>query len=87
MTVNKNAVPFDPEKPLVTSGIRIGTPAITTRGMKEPEMREIADMIHRVIADLGNTTVEMAVANDVKSLCKRFPLYAARLAKSEKVSA
>lgn len=87
MTVNKNAVPFDPEKPLVTSGIRIGTPAITTRGMKEAEMREIADMIHRVIADLGNTTVEMTVANDVKSLCKRFPLYAAWLAKSEKVSA
>lgn len=79
MTVNKNAVPFDPEKPLVTSGIRIGTPAITTRGMKEIEMKEIADMIHRVIADLGNTSVESAVAQDVKSLCARFPLYSARL--------
>lgn len=85
MTVNKNAVPFDPEKPLVTSGIRIGTPAITTRGMKEPEMVEIADMIHRVIADLGNTSIEQAVAADVKSLCKRFPLYTARLAESEKL--
>jgi glycine hydroxymethyltransferase len=83
ITVNKNAVPFDPQKPLVTSGIRIGTPAITTRGMKEPEMREIADMIHRVISDLGDTTVEQTVANDVLALCRRFPLYASRLRESE----
>jgi glycine hydroxymethyltransferase len=82
MTVNKNAVPFDPEKPLVTSGIRIGTPAITTRGMKEPEMVAIADMIHRVIADLGNTSVENAVANDVRALCARFPLYQGRIRES-----
>jgi len=83
MTVNKNAVPFDPEKPLVTSGIRIGTPAITTRGMKEPEMVVIADMIHRVIADLGNTAVEQAVAKDVQTLCQKFPLYTSRLNESE----
>jgi len=80
ITVNKNTVPFDPQKPLVTSGIRIGTPAITTRGMKEPEMRTIADLIHRVIANLGDTSVEQAVASNVLALCKRFPLYARRLA-------
>jgi glycine hydroxymethyltransferase len=79
ITVNKNTVPFDPQKPLVTSGIRIGTPAITTRGMKEPEMRTIADLIHRVISNLGDASVEQAVASDVLALCKRFPLYARRL--------
>lgn len=86
MTVNKNAVPFDPEKPLVTSGIRIGTPAITTRGMKEPEMQAIADMIHRVIADLGNTSVENAVANDVRALCALFPLYQERIRESAPIT-
>jgi glycine hydroxymethyltransferase len=79
ITVNKNTVPFDPQKPLVTSGIRIGTPAITTRGMKEPEMRTIADFIHRVISNLGDAPVEQAVAADVLALCERFPLYAQRL--------
>ncbi|HWO55987.1 MAG TPA: serine hydroxymethyltransferase [bacterium] len=79
ITVNKNAVPFDPAKPLVTSGIRIGTPAVTTRGMKEAEMIQIADMIHQVIADLGNSTVERKVADEVMALCARFPLYASRL--------
>ncbi len=80
ITVNKNTVPFDPQKPLVTSGIRIGTPAVTTRGMKEAEMRSIADLIHRVISKLGDTAAEEAVASDVLALCKRFPLYERRLA-------
>ncbi len=84
ITVNKNTVPFDPQKPLTTSGIRIGTPAVTTRGMKEPEMRTIADLIHRIIANLGDTSVEQAVAADVLTLCQRFPLYARRLQETEK---
>jgi glycine hydroxymethyltransferase len=79
ITANKNAVPFDPEKPLVTSGLRIGTPAITTRGMKEPEMRQIGEFIDRVISGLGDESVERAVAADVATLCARFPLYKSRL--------
>jgi glycine hydroxymethyltransferase len=79
ITVNKNAVPFDTQKPLVTSGIRIGTPAVTTRGMKEADMQQIADLIHRVIAKLGDATTERQVADDVLHLCERFPLYASRL--------
>ncbi|MBI5868205.1 MAG: serine hydroxymethyltransferase [candidate division Zixibacteria bacterium] len=79
ITVNKNTVPFDPQKPLVTSGIRIGTPAVTTRGMKEAEMKAIADFIHRVISKLGDTSAEESVASDVLALCKRFPLYERRM--------
>jgi glycine hydroxymethyltransferase len=79
ITVNKNTVPFDPQKPFVTSGIRMGTPALTTRGMKEPEMKEIAAMIDRVISNLGNEDVYAEVKKEVLALCKRFPLYKERL--------
>jgi glycine hydroxymethyltransferase len=75
VTVNKNAVPFDDKSPLITSGIRIGTPALTTRGMKEPEMRMVAAFIHRVLSHLGDTHVYAAVAADVEHLCRQFPLY------------
>jgi len=85
ITVNKNTVPFDPAKPLVTSGVRIGTPALTTRGMKEPEMVQIADFIHRVIKNLGDASTEKQVADDVFALCKRFPLYARRLQNEREV--
>jgi glycine hydroxymethyltransferase len=78
ITVNKNTVPFDPAKPFVTSGIRIGTPAITTRGMKEPEMEKIAEFIDRVIRNLGNKELYAEVAEDVIELCYRFPLYVGR---------
>ncbi len=73
ITVNKNAVPFDKEKPFVTSGIRVGTPAITTRGMKEGEARKIAVLIAEVI-EKREACFE-SVNMEVAALCKRFPLY------------
>jgi glycine hydroxymethyltransferase len=75
ITVNKNTVPFDPEKPFVTSGIRIGTPAVTTRGMGPKEMTEIARMITRVIKNMNDDAVIAQVRKDVSALCERFPLY------------
>jgi glycine hydroxymethyltransferase len=75
MTVNKNAVPFDDKSPLITSGIRIGTPALTTRGMKEPEMNEVASLIDRVLTNMGKTDLYSAVAREVEALCSGFPLY------------
>jgi glycine hydroxymethyltransferase len=79
ITTNKNTVPFDPQPPLVTSGIRIGTPAVTTRGMKEPEMKQIAGFIDRVIKNVENQQVFAEVKADVEKLCDRFPLYAERI--------
>jgi len=75
ITVNKNMVPFDDKSPMVTSGIRIGTPAMTTRGMKEPEMEIIGDLIDRVIRNIGNEGVYESVRGCVRELCTRFPLY------------
>jgi len=72
ITVNKNAVPFDTQPPMVTSGIRIGTPAMTTRGMKENEMFLIANLIDRVLSDIDNVRVKQQVLRDVNELCKKF---------------
>jgi glycine hydroxymethyltransferase len=72
ITVNKNAVPFDTQPPMVTSGIRVGTPAMTTRGMKEEEMVIIAELIDRVISNIDNVQVKQQSLNDVKELCKKF---------------
>lgn len=74
ITVNKNLIPFDPEKPMVTSGLRIGTPALTTRGMKEAEMVKVAEWIHRVVSDVENADVQTAVKAEVQELTKQFPL-------------
>ncbi len=79
VTVNKNGIPFDTKGPTVTSGIRLGTPAVTTRGMKEPEMARIATLIDRVLTNLGNTSVEAAVRAEVQELTAGFPLYPERL--------
>jgi len=72
ITVNKNMVPFDPQKPWVASGIRIGTPAVTTRGMKEKDMGVIAEMMNRVLNDTENQKIKDEVRKEVESFCKRF---------------
>jgi glycine hydroxymethyltransferase len=79
ITVNKNGIPFDTQGPQVTSGIRIGTPAVTTRGMKEGEMRLIASYIADVIKNINNEQNIQAIAEKVKTLCARFPLYQQRI--------
>ncbi len=75
ITVNKNMVPFDERSPFITSGMRIGTPAITTRGMGEVEMVQIVELIDEVINDIENETLIANVKSKVKSLCKSFPIY------------
>src|SRR5499426_301546 len=75
ITVNKNTVPFETKSPMVTSGIRVGTPAVTSRGMREAEMKEIARVIDRVLSNLGSSSVEATVRGEVQELTNRFPLY------------
>ena len=75
ITVNKNGIPYDTEKPMVTSGIRVGTPAMTTRGMKEKEMEEIGSFILRVMENIDNETELLKIKEKVKALCLKFPLY------------
>jgi glycine hydroxymethyltransferase len=75
ITVNKNAVPFDDQSPLITSGIRIGTPALTTRGMKENEMKIIGGWINTILSDIKNAAKKKEVKENIRELCQRFPLY------------
>jgi glycine hydroxymethyltransferase len=75
ITLNKNTIPFEPTSPFVTSGIRIGTPAVTTRGMKEEEMVQIANMIASVLRNIDDESVIARVKDEVAELCLRFPLY------------
>ncbi|GAN71633.1 serine hydroxymethyltransferase [Acetobacter syzygii] len=82
ITANKNAIPFDPEKPAITSGVRLGSPAATARGFREEEFRQVGEMIDEVLTALaasggeGDAVVENAVHERVKTLCARFPIYA-----------
>ena len=75
ITVNKNAVPNDPQSPFVTSGLRIGTPASTTRGFKETDISEVASWICDILDDINNEEIISEVRNKVKNLCSRFPVY------------
>ena len=75
ITVNKNTVPFETRSPFVTSGIRIGTPALTSRGMREAEMRQIAAMIARILNAKGDASMIAAVRKEVDELTQRFPIY------------
>ena len=75
ITVNKNAIPFDPQKPFIASGARIGTPAVTTRGMGEPEMEEIAQFIDEALTHKEDESKLRAISREVSKLCGRFPIY------------
>ena len=75
ITVNKNAIPFDTRSPFVTSGVRIGTPAVTSRGMKEPEMEVIAELIWRALQKVGDDRALGAIGAEVRDLCRQFPVY------------
>jgi glycine hydroxymethyltransferase len=75
ITVNKNAIPFDQNPPMVASGIRIGTPAITSRGMREPEMDIVGELIARALASPDDDAALGNVKAEVEALCRKFPLY------------
>jgi glycine hydroxymethyltransferase len=79
ITVNKNAIPFDPLPPMKAGGIRLGSPSVTTRGMREPEMEKIGGWIADILTSIGNAEVEQRVRKQVADLAARFPIYEARL--------
>ncbi len=75
ITVNKNTIPFDTQSPMVTSGIRVGTPAVTTRGMKEAEMKQIGQLMARVLKNIEDFDLHRKIRDEVGEICRRFPLY------------
>ncbi|MBE9551805.1 MAG: serine hydroxymethyltransferase, partial [Proteobacteria bacterium] len=72
---NKNTIPFETRNPFVTSGIRIGTPSVTTRGMKEPEMQAIGKLIVKILKNMDKEDILSSVEKKVRELCKAFPIY------------
>jgi glycine hydroxymethyltransferase len=80
ITVNKNAIPFDTNPPMVASGIRIGTPAVTTRGLREPQMELIAHWITEVLHNVEDASVQKRIRSQVEALTEKFPLYETRRA-------
>src|ERR1700686_994110 len=79
ITVNKNSIPFDPLPPMKGGGIRLGSPSVTTRGLREPEMQQVGDWVADVLEHMGDSTVEQRVRKQVAELAGRFPIYAARM--------
>jgi glycine hydroxymethyltransferase len=77
ITVNKNMIPYDTQKPTITSGIRLGTPALTTRGMKEAEMKQVAAWIHEALKEPENAQLQQRLAEEIQEFCTDFPLYKA----------
>jgi len=75
ITVNKNAIPYDPEKPMIASGIRIGTPAVTTRGLKEKDIEQVGGCIIRAFKNQTNEVELKKIHEEVIGICKKFPLY------------
>jgi glycine hydroxymethyltransferase len=79
ITVNKNSIPFDPLPPMKGGGIRLGSPSVTTRGMREPEMEHIGNWIAEILSNIGNAEIEQRVRKQVAELAAKFPIYEARL--------
>jgi glycine hydroxymethyltransferase len=79
ITVNKNSIPFDPLPPMKAGGIRLGSPSVTTRGMKEPEMQLIGNWVAEILSHVGDAAVEQKVRQQVAELAARFPIYESRL--------
>jgi glycine hydroxymethyltransferase len=79
ITVNKNSIPFDPLPPMKGGGIRLGSPSVTTRGLREAEMQQVGDWVADVLEHMGDATVEQRVRKQVAELAGRFPIYATRM--------
>ena len=81
ITVNKNSIPYDEKPPMITSGIRLGTPIVTTRGMREPEMKVVGDLICEALANISSGEKLTVVRERTKEFCSRFPMFAAEKAR------
>ena len=81
ITVNKNSIPFDPLPPMKGGGVRLGSPSVTTRGLREPEMEQVGNWVAEVLEHVGDAAIEQRVRKQVAELAARFPIYAGRLTK------